>query len=265
METQRSDPDYERMLGHIFIFVAFFFPLWIIVVLPMAVWIVCSAAYKVVEFVFVLINGPPIGLLRWLIAVGILFAGFVLELFYLVMLFSVSSNKGKMKRIAIASIPLFLFLAVPFLVLFRGVIWLLGRVIPVEVLYLSAEGPVSLGQAMGHAVGLLCWPLLLFVGTAKGVLLGGHPARQFGCAVIHDAVAAGLLDVSSVYHLGLALVSLPWNYHLLEMLGFSFAPPVYNLNWWGTVSLAAYIEAGGEVVRCYVSGSLDAFSAGGPR
>jgi hypothetical protein len=190
MKSSDSDFSDKNVMPITLMIVALFYPV-VVVVAPMAAWVLVSAVYKIVGFVLVLLRGPPIGLFRWLIAIGIVLAGFVLEVLYLVMLFTGSSPGSQIKRVAVASIPLILFCAVPGFLLFRGFIWLLGRVIPVELLYLSAEGPLSLGQAMGSAVGLLCWPLLLCVGGARGVLLAGHPTAQLGCAECsyHDSVS----------------------------------------------------------------------------
>lgn len=109
---------------------------------------------------------------------------------------------------------------------------------------------------MGNGLGLIFGPLLFFVGLARGVLVAGHPAAQFGCSAIRDAAALGLINISSLFGLLKSLVTLPANWEVLEILGFTMRPVIYSLNWWSTVSVAGYIEAAAEIAVCYSSGGL---------
>ncbi|MGO6898749.1 hypothetical protein ACCT15_35625 [Rhizobium ruizarguesonis] len=231
-------------------------PVWIFVVAPATVWVIASAGYHVVRFTISILNGPPISPGRWLVASAIMVWGIVAEVWYLRALISGKSRWQTVKRAMACLIPAFLFLNVIMAPLNNGFIWLTSFIIPMAWLYVPPENPVSFGHAIGTALGLICWPLLFAAGLAKGTLAGAHPAAEMTCSVIRGAAASGLLDVSTVYNVVWEIASIFNNARLLEALGFQGLVPFYSLNWWGTISLAAYVEVGAEVAGCYASGAL---------
>lgn len=229
------------------------YPFWVVFVVPALMWALLSSAWNAYLFINAL---PETSWRRWSIAGFCIFAGVLVELLYLTAILTGKSYRARMKRVVAFGAPVFLAMGIIATPLFRGFIWLLSFIFPIEWLYLSAEGPLSIGQAIGSIVGFFLWPMLCAAGIARGVLIGGSAMAEASCIAVSNLAAAGLLDVSSLTSLVWELVTIAWDFKLLEALGFELAPPFYSLNWWGTVSFAGYIEAGIEITSCYASGAL---------
>jgi hypothetical protein len=240
--------------GGLLLMTVLLYPFWVVFIVPALMWVLLSSVWNIYLFINAL---PEISWTRWSIAGLCVFAGVLVELLYLAALLAGKSYRARMKRAVVLGAPVFLAMGIIATPLFHGFIWLLSFIFPIEWLYLSAEGPLSIGQAIGSIVGLFLWPILCAAGIAKGVLIGGSATAETSCIAISNLAAAGVLDVSSLTSLVWQLVTIAANFKLLEALGFEMAPPFYSLNWWGTVSFAGYIEAGVEITSCYASGALN--------
>jgi hypothetical protein len=239
------------------LFLIVFRPVWIAVCTPMVLWIAVSALYNAVAFFFALYGGHTISAIRWLTAGALFGTGVVVQIAFLLLLLTGQSKRQKLKRLAVLSLPILMMLSVPMVLIGNAIAWVLSSFLPAQWVSLSMDGPMSLGQAMGQGLGLIFGPFLFFTGLAKGVLAAGHPLARFGCSTVQEAVSLGLIDASSFYGLLKALVTLPGQVDVLEKLGFNLRPPIYSLNWWGTVSVAGYVEGAAEITVCYASGELD--------
>lgn len=167
------------------------------------IWIVTSAVYNAVYFFISIWNGPAISPARWVVAISIFALGAAFQAYCLRALITGQSEEHRWKRTAAIAIPAMFSFIMLFVPLTRGALELFGYAfnLNTNALYLMSEGPHSFGQAMGMAIGFYIGPLLFATGLAKGVLLGGHPIPQIGCELIQRAVAAGLIDVSTLWAL----------------------------------------------------------------
>ncbi|MEI9423441.1 hypothetical protein O7A70_19965 [Mesorhizobium sp. Cs1299R1N1] len=114
-DNRRGDLDQVPVAG----FLMIFFPIWTVICAPMGLWIAVSAFLNIVSF-FIELFSYSISISRWLIAGVLLFCGMVVQIVFLYLLLTGQSERQKLKRIAVLSIPLMMMFSIPIVLIGNG-------------------------------------------------------------------------------------------------------------------------------------------------